>query len=151
MAAGSVHVDTLIVDKDGKVTVDTKRERIEKKKRLAEIVAAHSAKDPLLTALVQSHEAAIRDADNELVHIYEIRDALVAKYGGDAKARKALGLSDPQWSKFGRLCNVEPLRQGRHRGKSSGVLRDATAQELDEARGTARAMIEEYLRNSYGF
>ena len=45
------------------------------------------------------------------------------------------------------LFNNEPLRQGRHRGKSGSALRDATEAELTEARRIALAMIEAYLRH----
>jgi hypothetical protein len=124
---------------------DSKRDRIEEKKRYAGLVASCSKKDPLVGSLLQSYQVAINYSDNELVHLYEIRDALSKKFGGGAKAKKALGLTDAQWRRFGCLCNDEPLRQGRHRGRASGPLRDATESELAEARGFAKAMIERYL------
>ncbi len=139
-------VDVRLIDKDGNVIADSKRERIEKKKSLAELIAARRTKDTLLASLLQSHAAGVRDPNDELVHLYEIRDALSAKFGNDAATRTALGISRTQWSRFGALCNDEPLRQGRHRGENAGTLRDATDGELIEARGIARAMIESYLR-----
>lgn len=89
----------------------------------------------------------MRDSNNELVHLYEIRDALSVKFGGETSARAALAITSSQWSRLGQLCNIEPLRQGRHRGKTSGALRDASEAELTEARGIARAMIEAYLQH----
>jgi hypothetical protein len=139
-------VDVLVTDKDGNVITDSKRDRIDKKKSLAELIAAHRANDTLLASLLRSHAAAVRDPNDELVHLYEIRDALSAKFGNDIATRTALGISRPQWSRFGALCNDEPLRQGRHRGENAGALRDATEVELMEARGIARAMIEAYLQ-----
>lgn len=139
-------VDFRVTDKDGNVVADSKRERIEKKKSLAELIAAHRAKDVLLTSLLQSHAAAVRDPNNELVHLYEIRDALKTEFKGEHATRAALGIGRTQWSRFGALCNDEPLRQGRHRGENAGVLRDATEGELMEAREIARAMIEAYLQ-----
>ncbi len=139
-------VDIRITDKDGNVVADSKRDRIKKKKSLAELISSHRPTDSLLTSLLKSQAAAVRDPNNELVHLYEIRDALSAKFGGESSTRSALGISNTQWSRFGHLCNNEPLRQGRHRGKTGGVLRDATEAELTEARGIARAMIEAYLR-----
>jgi hypothetical protein len=140
-------VDFQVTDKDGNVISDSKRDRIEKKKSLAELVTSHRATDALLASLLRSHGAAVRDPNNELVHLYEIREALSTKFAGENAARSALGISSSQWARLGQLCNNEPLRQGRHRGKTGGALRDATEGELTEARGIARAMIEAYLQH----
>ena len=139
-------VDVRITDKDGNAVVDSKRDRIERKETLGELVAAHRASDSTLTALLKSYEAGVRDPNNELVHLYEIRDAIAARYGGDREARVALGISATVWSRLGVLCSVEPVRQGRPRGKSGTALRDATEGELVEARDIARDMIEAFLR-----
>lgn len=141
-------VDFQVIDKDGNVISDSKRDRIDKKKRLAELVTAHRATDELLASLLRSYDAAVRDPNNELVHLYEVREGLSVKFHGESGARSALGITSSQWSRLGQLCNNEPLRQGRHRGKTGGALRDATEGELAEARGIARAMIEAYLHTS---
>jgi hypothetical protein len=139
-------VDLQVTDKDGNVIADSKRDRIEKKKSLAELVTSHRATDDLLTSLLSSYTAAVRDPNNELVHLYEIREALSMKFGGENVTRTALGISAPQWSRLGQLCNDAQLRQGRHRGKTGGALRDTTEGELTEARSIARSMIEAYLQ-----
>lgn len=144
MSCGSV--DFRVTDKDGNVISDSKRDRIERKKSLAELVATHRATDGLLTSMLRSYDAAVRDPNNELVHLYEIREALAVKFGGESGAREVLAITSPQWSRLGNLCNNEPLRQGRHRGKTGGALRDASESELTEARGIARAMLEAYLQ-----
>ena len=77
--------------------------------------------------------ASVRDPANELVYLYEIRDALSVKFGSDRGARIALAITSSQWSRLGQLCNDEPLRQGRHRGKTRVALRDASEDELFEA------------------
>lgn len=138
-------VDIRITDKDGNVISDSKRDRIEKKKSLAELVTTYSATDSLLASLLRSYDTAVRDVSNELVHLYEIRDALSVRFGDEITTRAVLGISSFQWSRMGLLCNKEPLRQGRHRGKTGGALRDASEGELTEARSIARAMIESYL------
>lgn len=131
----------------GRAVVDTKRDRVEKKVELAELAAAH-ASDHVLASMLRSFDTAVRDPDNELVHLYEIRDALVARFGTEAAARTAIKLDKKRWSTLGRLCNDEPLKQGRHRGSKPAVpLRDATEGELSEARDIARAMIEAYARS----
>lgn len=138
-------VDFQVRDRNGNIVADSKRDRIEKKKSLADLVSTYRASDGTLASLVRSHDAAVRDPNNELVHLYEIREALSVKFGGEKVLRSTLGISSSDWSRFGELCNNEPLRQGRHRGKTGGALRDATESELAEARGIARAMTEAYL------
>lgn len=139
-------VDFQVRDRDGKIVADSKRDRIEKKKSLADLVSTYRASDGILASLLRSHAAAVRDPNNELVHLYEIREALSVKFGGEKALRSALGISSSDWSRFGELCNNEPLRQGRHRGRTRGALRDATEAELAEARSIASVMIEAYLR-----
>lgn len=140
-------VDFQVRDKNGNIIADSRRDRIEKKKSLAELVSRYGASDGVLASLLRSYDAAVRDPNNELVHLYEIREALSVKFGGEKALRSALGISSSDWSCLGQLCNTKPLRQGRHRGKSGQALRDATETELSEARRIARAMIDAYLRH----
>ena len=129
----------------GGTIIDTRTERIKKKTALAESVGTHRAKDGLLDALLTSYQASVTDPDNELVHLYEVRDALGKRFGGERLTCKLLRISPADWDQLGRLANKKPLKQGRHRGKNAGVLRDATAAELQTARGIAREMIQTYL------
>ena len=139
--------DIRVTDQLGNVTSDSKRDRIEKKKSLGELVSAFRSSDSVLSALLSSQGTAVRDPDNELVHLYEIRERLSKQFGGELAAKLALGIAPSAWSRIGQLCNYEALRQGRHRGKCVGGLRDATDAELMEARGIARSMIESYLQH----
>ncbi len=139
-------LDVRVTDANGNVVSDSRRDRIERKKTLAELVAKHYSTDVLLASLLRSDDAAVRDPDNELVHLYEIQEALRMRFGSGLAARAALGISSSQWSRMGRLCNDEPLKQGRHRGAAAGMLRDASRGELTEVREIALAMIEGYLR-----
>lgn len=144
LSAGSV--DVRITDQEGNVVSDTRQERIERKKTIADLVETYRAKDFLLASLLRSHSVAVTDPDNELVHLYEIRDALAKKFGSKDAACSTLEINTGQWNRLGYIANNEPLRQGRHRGKSGAALRDATEGELIEARTIARAMVEAYLR-----
>jgi hypothetical protein len=102
--------DILVRDKDGNAVIDTRRERIDKKRTLAELVEKHRSKDVLLDALLSSYQASVKDPDNELVHLYEIREALSKRFGRLADAiRRVIG---NEWSRLGKLANDEPLRQG---------------------------------------
>jgi hypothetical protein len=78
--------------------------------------------------------------------LYEIRDALSIKFGGERNTCSILNVSKNEWSRFGRLANDEPLYEGRHRGENVGQLRHATESELAEVRGIARQMILAYLK-----
>ncbi|MEJ2080549.1 MAG: hypothetical protein P8Z74_21580, partial [Acidobacteriota bacterium] len=122
-----------------------RRERIARKREFGELVGKHFSKDPLLRPLLQSYGASIQDPLNELVHLYEIRDALSTKFSGKKSACAALAFSYSDWDTLGRLCNYEPLRQGRHRGQKGSLLREATEDELREARRIARQMIKAYV------
>jgi hypothetical protein len=141
--------DFVVRDSAGNIVRDTKRERIEHRASFAQL-AARYINDPVANALLRSYSAAVNDPRNELVHLYEIRDALSGHFGGEAVATNAVGVSNAQWSRIGQLANNEPFTQGRHRGKQLGVLRDATSEELSEARQIARSMIEGYLRHLEG-
>jgi hypothetical protein len=136
------HPITLLhCDTDGNVIADGQTEKM---KCLGDLVRKH-ANDEVLKSLLKSHNASVSDPDDELVHLYEIRDALSRRFGSDARARSTLGISKREWSDFGKLCNIEPLKQGRHRGEHK-TLRYATDIELSEVRGTAKVMIEAYLK-----
>ncbi len=137
-------VDFIVTDAQGNIVNDTKRERVRKKRLFGEQIEGRLS-DPVIASIVQSYHRAVRHPDDELVYLYEIRDTLSEHFGGEHAARSALSLSGNAWSRFGRLCNEEPLNQGRHRGRSFGTLRDATEEELDEARQFARTMIRTYL------
>ena len=141
----SMTADVTISDKDGNIISDSKRDRIQKKKKFAQLVGDFSYDDPVANSLITSYKTSVSDPDNELIHLYEIRDALSKCFLGDKEAQKRLNLKKSDWSNLGRLANNEPLIQGRHRGKSTGELRSATDKELDDARNIAKKFIEAYL------
>jgi hypothetical protein len=138
--------DFVLRDAAGNVTRDTRRERIEHRIGLAQLAARYIS-DAVASALLRSYAAAVNDPRNELVHLYEIRDALSRQFGGKSAATSAVGITGQQWSRLGQLANNEPFTQGRHRGKQLGSVRYATASELSEAREIARGMVEGYLRH----
>ncbi len=136
--------DGVVRSADGTIIGDTYSRRLAADKAFGDQVTAHDT-DPLLAKLLSSFAKAVDDPNNELVHLYEIREALATTLGGETKARAALNVSKAGWSKLGSLCNNEPLKQARHRGKDLSGLRDATASELHEARAIARSLLDGYL------
>lgn len=140
-------VGVIVKDNDGNVVTDSRSERIEKKKSLADLAEKYRSNDPTSKSILSSYKAAVCDPNNELVHLYEIRDALSTTFGNKNTACSALGIPEKKWNRFGSLTCVEPLKQGRHRGNSIGTLRDATEAELTEAREFVRQLIEAYLEH----
>jgi hypothetical protein len=137
--------DILITDKNGKIIADTRKDRIEKKKSIAELVEKHKCVNPILDSILTSYHNAVKDPDNELVHLYEIRESMVITFGDENVTRNKLGISKNEWSEFGDLANNAPLKQGRHRGKHLGVLHDATNDELNKARTFAQKIIIRFI------
>jgi hypothetical protein len=101
--------------------------------------------ESIVSSLLSSYLASCNDPENELVHLYEIRDAVKKRFGGEIPARQALGVSKAEWSEFGRLADNEPLVQGRHRGNFSGQLRPATDEELVVGRLFAKRLLRSFL------
>ena len=137
-------MDFILKDKDKNIITDTKQERIEKKRELADL-AERFGKEPTVVALLNSYNNAIKDPKNELIHLYEIYDTLKSTFKSIQNARTTLNITKREWGRLGQLANDEPLKQGRHRGQNAGSLRDATNAELEEARKIARKMIHAYL------
>lgn len=144
MAFGAPIVDVVVRNEEGNVVVDSYGDRVRRENRIFELISKNSDND-VVSALLKSYQFSIKDPDNELVHLYEIRDKLAKVFGGENEAKKILKLSSSKWSRLGALANDESLKQGRHRGKNIGGLRDATVNELSEARAIALSFLEAYL------
>lgn len=145
LVLGGGRADVRYTGADG-IEVDSKRDRLARNARVGNLLSKHKHADRLLSRLTASYSSAVLDPDNELIHLYEVREALSVRFGGQQQACSVLAADQTQWKRLGRLCNHEPLRQGRHRGAATDdALRDATAAELDEARGIAIRLIESYL------
>lgn len=140
---------SLTADPQGVIN-DIRRKRIDETTRLAGLAARVAATDPTARKLLECCIDALRNPDVELVRLYDIWEGIVDAFGGRgaskatraAKARKALNIHE---RRFSQLANEKPLKQGRHRGRHLHNLRDASQQELDEARSIARDMLGRYL------
>lgn len=148
LLASSGHLDIKATDSQGNIVKDTRQERIDEKRQFAEMVASKHGIDDVLDAMLGSYANAVEDPDNELIHLFEIWEAIVKKFGSQDQARRALKVSRNGWKSWrtlGQIANDEPLKQGRHRGKHPSQLRDATASELENARSISREMILAYI------
>lgn len=124
IASGVSHCNVQIIDTDGSVIYDQQQEDMRKNEQLATNDARLASQclgyrdDPVLLSLRRRYKAACADKDDELVHLYEIRDAMEKFFGDAKKAKEALKISAADWSAFGRICNADPLPQGRDRGRN---------------------------------
>ncbi len=135
-------VDFSITNERGEVVRDTRAERLAEHGRFIASLRPKMA-NGVLSSMVDSYCTALDDPANEFVHLWELWDAADKHFGGDREARKALGVSRSDRRTFGTLCNDAALNQGRHRGMHE-KLRDATPEELAEARRIAVAIIEAF-------
>ena len=94
--------------------------------------------------MLQSFNNALNDNENFLIHLYEMRDALAAEFGGEGSACNAVKVSKAEWSDFGRMANEDPLLEGRHRGKRH-KLRRATQDEFEHATKFCQKLVEGYV------
>jgi len=137
--------DLIVNNKNGKIISDTKADRINKKRWFAETAIKHGKNDPILKQMLKSYHESVNDPSDELIHLYEIRDAVSDKFSNGKEARKELNITKGEWNSLGQLANKEPLLQGRHRGLGAGKLRKAEKFELEKARQVATKIIENYV------
>ena len=142
----SVGVDAILTDQDSSVLVDTRARRIESDHAQVASIAEKALRSPALRQLMEFYNAAVMDPDNELVHLYEVRDALAELCGSKAEAQRRLGIPCADWERVGKLANAEPLNQGRHRGKHLKYRRPASQDELRDARNIILKWILEFAR-----
>lgn len=138
--------DFVVRDPVGNIVRDSKAERIAQHTASLDFLVPKLQQSATLRGLFDSYSRSIDDPDDELVHLYEVRDALSRHYGGEVAARDALRIGKAEWQRLGFLANVEPLDQSRHRGKHSHGRRPATDAELEEARNLTREWIIAFAR-----
>ena len=134
-------VDFVVTNASREVVSDSRADRLRVHQAFVSQLAPKAAKSPLLASLLRTYGAAVSDPHDELVHLYEIRDALSSHFGSEEAARNALRITKQEWQQLGRLANVEPLREGRHRGRHVQATRPASEAELDAARSAAKLLI----------
>ena len=138
------HVDFVMTDPSGKIVRDTRAERIAEHTAFIDSLAPKVPKSFLLRSLLEMYSRAVSDPKKELVHLYDVRDALSKYYGKKELAIKALHIIEGEWNRFGKLANDEPIRQGRHAGKHHQNLRNATEVELADARNLVKKWITSF-------
>jgi hypothetical protein len=138
-------IDIIVKDRYGNVISDSRKERKDLDEHFISLVGKYITKDTLLFKMILSYHKSVNDPENELIHLYEIRDALNEFFGSQTIAIAKLGISNNEWNELGKLANSIPVKQGRHRGKSLSELRNADNEELDRARKCGVKLISKYL------
>jgi hypothetical protein len=138
-------IDIIVKDRYGNVISDSRKERKDLDEHFISLVGKYITKDTLLFKMILSYNKSVNDPENELIHLYEIRDALNEFFGSQTIAIAKLGISNNEWNELGKLANSIPVKQGRHRGKSLSELRNADNEELDRARKCGVKLISKYL------
>jgi hypothetical protein len=134
--------DVAVVDSvSGEVSNNSGEMRRQADATFVATLAPKIARSPVLRALADIYQHAADDQQNELVHLYEIKDALASHFQGLHLAKRAFPGADTHLSTLGRLADNGPLREGRHRGRHLGQLRPATNEELNDARHAALELI----------
>ncbi len=82
--AGSV--DLVVRDKDGNIVSDSRQERIAKKKELSALVEKLRPQDQTLDSLLNFYKTSIYDSANELIHLYDIWEAIQTKFSSAEQA-----------------------------------------------------------------
>ncbi len=134
--------DVVVTDASGAVVRDSRQERITEHSEFVNLLTGKAGDSQTLRAVLESYSRSISDPEDELVHLYEVRDAIASHFGGERQALSAIGISTAEWQTIGRLANAEPVHQGRHRGKHLTERRSATSDELNQARTIVRGWIQ---------
>jgi hypothetical protein len=139
-------IDILIKDEAGNITTDTREERKAKTHKLYQLLSKNYS-DPYALKVLKSRLEAIKDVQNEFVHLREITEALKEKYGDYQKAAFNLRLPIPEWRALERIINESEINRSPHRGQSI-TNREPTNEELSKVRNTIENILIEFLSHS---
>ena len=115
------NLDVVQTNASGKTVVDTKAERLKLQTDDLDDLSTKARADPVLGTMLESFSTALNEPASEFVRLYQIRDALVRRFGSERDAKEALGISTSDWKFFGEMANDQPVMGGRHRGRVSAL------------------------------
>lgn len=127
------------------LTPEQRADRQQRMRELAMGLARHSCNDELVR-LVSSFQASVEDPENSFVHLYEIKELLRKLLDESKDFAIELGVNDASVRQYISSLGNDAIRQGRHRGKHIGKLRNATLHEVRTAQDLALQLIEGYVR-----
>jgi hypothetical protein len=109
-------------------------------RRLVLAASTHDAIGDILGSI----ERAWEDADNLLVHLYEVPERIALELGVEPRRLSQDSAMKVQWKRLNQLANNTDILQGRHRGRHSR-LRLATGAEHQESWKCALALFNAYV------
>ena len=102
----------------------------------------HLKQDITLFKMLRGMREALENPKYELVHLYEIVDAIKMRF--PKKEKEKLGIDDRDWGKVEEVCNSR--KEGRHGGLEREASEPATSEEKKKVRQITRKFIKLYLR-----
>lgn len=139
-SAGNTLFDAKAIE-EGKA----KRDRLAVKGELRSGASRHLKLmcDPYFRRAWESYSFALGSDEHSLGHLFAIREAASERF---PDARKILGISKDEWSKFGLLFNNNPILGGRHNGKNPGALRPITGREKADSLKFAKKLLDAFAQ-----
>lgn len=138
-----VHIQ--ITDQTGKIVGDSKASELDEISKYTELCLKIYDANPLVKHLIDFYMESINKTDRVLSALYDLYDALIKEFGDRKKINNNLGVSIKKQNRLRIITNDPLLKQGRHSGKNTSQLRDATNKEINEARDIAKALLLNYL------
>ena len=147
VASISTHVEFQIIDKDGKIVSDSRRDRINKIKdtSLLGLNLSINDEDEIAMHLIGFYYESFDKPERILTSLYDLHKALVNELKGEDNVQDILGIPKSKQVRIRYITNVLPLKEGRHPGENIGELRNATNEEIKEAREIAKEELVQYL------
>lgn len=130
---------------NGNIVSDTKEEERNKQKEFLLKIQNVLDKDKIVLQIINSYKNSILYPNDELVYLYEIRDAISTYFHSESNAKSRLKITNSELKELGRICNALPLKQSRHRGKMIDGFKDSKGGELETARSISRKIIHSFI------
>lgn len=137
-------IDFTVVDSEGNVISDSKKERIERESHFLDKVTRGAGRSKLVRALVQSYSNSVDDSANELIYLGEISEALEKEFGKISLVAKVLGVEQDRIGRLYNLSSKDGISTGRHRGRRITSLSKPPQEEISRAREVAKELIAAY-------
>lgn len=135
-------IDCTIIDAvTGAVIRDTAAERRTAESEFMSKILPKAQGCLALRSMLENYGKALNDPARLFIHLFAVQDAIKRHFGGGDKARDGLQIDPVDWNRLHKLCNDEPLKEGRHVGRHYDTLRHATPEEVATGKELSKAFI----------
>ncbi len=147
---------TRVTDATGAVIFDAEVEAAERVRRAlqdaknelqvtSKAVVKHLG-DEFFRRAWESFNLAFGKDEHAINHLFDVRDAVLGKFGKEEAARDALGIHKKEWSDFGKIFNDGAVIGGRHNGKHPAPLKPMTYDQRAQSMRFAKNLLLAYGR-----